>query len=64
MCIVLAFFHHLFPLPFLVGCVQFTSARTGPSGKLTAQPPIEPDSSTLIFESRFESGNLEKAVKV
>ena len=63
MCVVLTFFHNLFPLP-MVWCFQFTNARSGQSLKLTPQPPIGPDSTTLVFESRFESGNLEKAVKV
>jgi len=36
-------------------------ARSGPSQ--CAVPLSNPDDKTLIFESRFESGNLAKVVK-
>ncbi|NXD87933.1 CBPC2 carboxypeptidase, partial [Halcyon senegalensis] len=46
---------------------RFTRARVGGSpGPLSlAAAPLEgPQDTTLLFESRFESGNLQKAVKV
>lgn len=45
----------------------FTAARVGGSlGPLSSPAaPLEgPEDSTLLFESRFESGNLQEAIKV
>jgi hypothetical protein len=49
---------------------DFKSMRSGQMGKLVQLPPQQfykltgPDDKTLIFESRFESGNLLAAIKV
>ncbi|NXH18810.1 CBPC2 carboxypeptidase, partial [Bucco capensis] len=56
--------YHLSPAP-QGSC--FTRARTGGSPGPLSSPavPLEgPQDTTLLFESRFESGNLQKAVKV
>ncbi len=47
---------------FVPGCVQ----RPQPgSDRLPPQyTPTGPQDTTLVFESRFESGNLAKAIKV
>ena len=42
----------------------FTHARSGASHGLKPQPARDPDDITLLFESRFESGNLAKAIQV
>ncbi|KAM6157898.1 cytosolic carboxypeptidase 2 [Rhynchocyon petersi] len=45
----------------------FTNARVGGKQGLTKELAVElqgPDDNTLLFESRFESGNLQKAVRV
>lgn len=45
----------------------FTRARVGGARGPLSSPaaPLEgPQDTTLLFESRFESGNLQKAVKV
>ena len=44
--------------------LQFTVARAGPSRNIRISPTREPGNSSLVFESRFESGNLAKAVQV
>ena len=49
---------------------DFKSMRTGQMSKTFMMPPQQfykptgPDDKTLIFESRFESGNLLAAIKV
>lgn len=49
---------------------DFKSMRTGQMGKGLSMPPNQyyklsgPNDKTLIFESRFESGNLLAAIKV
>ena len=49
---------------------DFKSLRSGQMGKLQQMPPQQfykltgPEDRTLIFESRFESGNLLAAIKV
>ncbi|NXS53236.1 CBPC2 carboxypeptidase, partial [Brachypteracias leptosomus] len=56
--------YHLTPVP-QGSC--FTRARVGGSPGPLSSPtaPLEgPQDTTLIFESRFESGNLQKATKV
>ncbi|XP_059682058.1 LOW QUALITY PROTEIN: cytosolic carboxypeptidase 2 [Gavia stellata] len=56
--------YHLSPAP---GGSCFTRARVGGAlGPLSSPAaPLEgPQDTTLLFESRFESGNLQKAVKV
>ncbi len=42
---------------------QFTSSRAGPTLGLHSPSP-KSESTTMLFESRFESGNLAKAVQV
>lgn len=42
----------------------FTQARSGASHGLKPQAIRDPDDITLLFESRFESGNLAKAIQV
>ena len=44
--------------------LQFTRARQGPSLNCVGFTPRDPDDISLSFESRFESGNLSKAVQV
>ena len=44
--------------------LQFTRARQGPSLNCVGFAPRDPDDISLSFESRFESGNLSKAVQV
>ena len=44
--------------------LQFTRARQGPSLNCVGFAPRDPDDIRLSFESRFESGNLSKAVQV
>ena len=49
---------------------DFKQMRSGQMGKLVQMPPQQfykptgPDDKTLVFESRFESGNLLAAIKV
>jgi len=43
---------------------HFTMARAGPSRGLKPHPPRGADDIALSFESRFESGNLAKAIQV
>jgi hypothetical protein len=42
----------------------FTSSRRGPSLNLRAFAPRSPEDISLSFESRFECGNLRKAIQV
>ena len=44
--------------------LQFTVARAGPSRTVRSSSCGKLDENTLKFESRFESGNLAKAVQV
>ncbi|KAM6204821.1 cytosolic carboxypeptidase 2 [Sarcoramphus papa] len=56
--------YHLSPAP-QVSC--FTRARVGGAPGPLSSPAAAlagPEDTTLLFESRFESGNLQKAVKV
>uniref|UniRef100_A0A8C8ABT8 Cytosolic carboxypeptidase 2 n=1 Tax=Otus sunia TaxID=257818 RepID=A0A8C8ABT8_9STRI len=56
--------YHLRPVP---RGFSFTRARVGGAPGPLSSPaaPLEgPQDTTLLFESRFESGNLQKAVKV
>ncbi|XP_051476902.1 cytosolic carboxypeptidase 2 [Apus apus] len=56
--------YHLHPAP---AGSRFTRARVGGAPGPLSSPaaPLEgPQDTTLLFESRFESGNLQKAVKV
>lgn len=43
---------------------QFSRSSVGGAKYLMTVHPTSPDSCDLVFESRFESGNLAKAVKI
>lgn len=45
-------------------CTQFSRSSVGGSKYLMNAHPSPPDANDLVFESRFESGNLAKAIKV
>lgn len=51
-------------VPLLIPIPQFSRSSVGGSKYLLNCHPNPPENGDLIFESRFESGNLSKAVKI
>lgn len=53
------------PTVFQGSCFTCARVRGAPGPLSSPAAPLEgPQDTTLLFESRFESGNLQKAIKV